>query len=127
MMLYHYTSKVAFDEIQRTKLLNRSDPWTTMDSSYGAGWYFTDLTPDKCHAWKVAHCWRNVTAFAKVECYLKFDIPENLLQHCRDHVYMLSSWDNQIKYVEGKDTPKCGRGSCMVCDVISTVKKFFGI
>lgn len=127
MLLYHYTSKVAFDEILRTSSLKPSDPWTTMDASYGHGWYFTDLPPDRCHAWKVAHCWRNVVAFSKVECYLKFDIPDAIIKHCREHVYMLNTWNQQIQYIEGKDTPKCGKGSCLVCDVITTVKKFFGL
>lgn len=126
MILYHYTSKESYDEIIRTKSLQRSDPWTTMDASYGQGWYFTDLAPDKCDAWTVAYCWRSISVFSKVKYYLKFEIPDSILKHCRDHVYMINAWDNDIKYLEGKETPKCGKGSCLACDVIGKVKKFFG-
>lgn len=40
---------------------------------------------------------------------------------------MLSAWDNRIKYIEGKETPKCGKGSCFVCEVMTKVKQFLGI
>lgn len=127
MILYHYTSKASFDAIIRTEKIQPSDPWTTMDSSYGRGWYFTDMAPDKCNAWTVAHCWRSISAFSKVEFYLKFDIPEDLLKKCREHVYMTNAWNNRIKYLEGKETPKCSKGPCFMCDVISKVKSFLGL
>ncbi|MFH1743732.1 MAG: HYD1 signature containing ADP-ribosyltransferase family protein [bacterium] len=126
MILYHYTSERAFNEIQRTKKIIPTDPWTTMDAAYGHGWYFTDLTPDTCDAWTVAYCWRNAAVFNKVECYLKFDIPDGILKHCRDHVYMISSWDDRIEYLEGKKTPNCSKSPCLSCDVISRVKSRFG-
>jgi hypothetical protein len=127
MILYHYTSKTAFDQIISTGNILPTDPWTTMDKAYGNGWYFTDLAPDQCDAWTVAHCWRTVSEFGKVQCYLKFDIPVGLAKHCREHVYMLSAWDSRIKYIEGKATPKCGKGSCFVCEVMTKVKQFLGI
>ena len=126
MILYHYTSKKSFDDILRTNSIIPSDPWTTMDASYGRGWYFTELPPDKCDAWTIAHCWRSVSVFSKVESYLKFDIPDDILKHCRDHVYMINGWDNRIKYIEGKETPKCSKAPCALCDVVSKVKKYFG-
>jgi hypothetical protein len=127
MILYHYTSKAAFDQIISTGKIRPTDPWTTMDKAYGHGWYFTDLPPDKCDAWTVAHCWRTISEFTKVQCYLKFEIPDGLAKYCREHVYMLSSWDNSVKYIEGKETPKCGKGSCFVCEVMTKVKQFLGI
>lgn len=127
MILYHYTSRKAFDEILRTSTILPSDPWTTMDVAYGHGWYFTDLPPNQCDAWTVAYCWRSLSLFNRVEYYLKFDIPDNILRHYRDHVYMISEWDDRIKYIEGKETPKCSKGSCILCDVISKVKQFFGL
>jgi hypothetical protein len=126
MILYHYTSKESFDQILSSGTINASDPWTTMDAAYGHGWYFTDLAPDKCDAWTVAYCWRSLSVFQRVECYLKFDIPDDILRKCRDHVYMISAWNDQIKYLEGNSTPKCSKGSCLACDVISKVKSFFG-
>ncbi len=127
MILYHYTSKESFDKITRTNSLQKSDPWTTMDASYGHGWYLTDLPPDHCDAWKVAHCWRSLSVFSKVRYYLKFDVPDGVYKRCRDHVYMINTWPDTIKYLEGKEAPKCGKGSCLVCDVIGTVKSFFGL
>ena len=127
MILYHYTSKACFDRIKKTESLDVSDPWTTMDASYGRGWYFTDLEPTNCDAWTIAHCWKNLSAFSKVECYLKFDIPDHIIKHCRDHVYMINNWHENIKYLEGNNTPKCGKGSCFVCDIIGKVKQFLGI
>lgn len=125
MILYHYTSRAAFDEIMRTKKVLASDPWTTMDVAYGHGWYFTDLAPDKCDAWTVAYCWRSLDVFNKVEFYLKFDVPDDILKHCREHVYMISLWDDRIQYLEGKETQKCSKAPCTLCDVISKVKQFF--
>lgn len=127
MLVYHYTSKSSFNDILRTAVLTPSDPWTTMDASYGHGWYFTDFPPDKCDAWTVAYCWRSISVFTKVECYLKFEIPDDILKHCRDHVYMISAWDDRIKYLEGKETPKCPKGPCLLCDAIASVKQFFGL
>lgn len=135
MILYHYTSAASFRNITTTGVLNASDPWTTMDSAYGNGWYFTDRPPDQCDAWTVAHCWRTLKVFDRVEYYLKFEIPDNLLAKCRDHVWMIgpANWNGNInsgwpvKYLEGKSTPKCGKAvSCLVCDAIKAVKQFFG-
>lgn len=126
MILYHYTTKAAFDEIMRTRNLLPTEPWTTMDKAHGHGWYFTDLAPDKCDAWTVAYCWRSISEFGKVQCHLKFDIPDDILKHCRDHVYMIAAWNDRIKYLEEKETQKCPKGPCMLCDVISRVKQFLG-
>ncbi len=126
MILYHYTTKQSYDEIIRSNTIRPSNPWITMDAAYGLGWYFTDLPPDKCDAWTIAYCWRSLSVFEKVEYYLKFEIPDELTKRCRDHVYMITGWDNRIQYLEGKATPKCSKGPCLVCDVISKVKQFFG-
>lgn len=128
MILYHYTSKAAFDEIIRTGDIKPTDPWTTMDKAYGHGWYFTDIEPTHCYAWTVAYCWRDVSTsvFGKTEAYLKFEMPDHLPRHCRDHVYMLSQWDDNIKYLEGKTTNKCSKGPCFICDILTKVKKAFG-
>jgi len=127
MVLFHYTSKDSFNEILRTKKILASDPWTTMDAAYGHGWYFTDLAPNQCDAWTVAYCWRSLSVFNRVEYYMKFDIPDGSLKYCREHVYMLSKWDDRISYIEGKETPKCSKGPCIMCSVISTVRKFLGL
>ena len=126
MILYHYTTKESFDEITHTNSINKSDPWTTMDASYGQGWYFTDHAPEKCDAWTVAYCWMSLKVFSKVKYYLKLDIPDSILKHCRKHVYMITEWSDDIKYLEGKESPKCGEGACLSCHMIAKVKKAFG-
>lgn len=135
MILYHYTSADNFRAITRSGLLHASDPWTTMDAAYGHGWYFTDRPPDKCDAWTVAHCWRSLDVFQRVEYYLKFDIPDHLLKNCREHVWMIdqSDWNGNLNnrwpvtYIEGKKNQGCSKAvSCLVCDVISKVKSFLG-
>lgn len=127
MILYHYTSTSAFDQILRTREILPSDPWTTMDFAYGRGWYFTDIPPTQCDAWTVAYCWRSLSVFNKVESYLEFDVPDGLATRCREHVYMIGTWDKRITYLEGKQTPKCPKGPCLACAIISTVKQFLGL
>lgn len=127
MTLYHYTSKAAFDKISSTGQLLPTDPWTTMDKTYGHGWYFTDLAPHMCGAWTLAHCWKTVSDFSKIQCYFKFAIPAARLKHCREHVYMLETWDSRIQWLEGKETPKCSQGDCLMCDVLVKVKRFLEI
>jgi len=127
MIVYHYTSKASFDEIMQSKEIRPSDPWTTMDAAYGQGWYFTDLLPNNCDAWTAAHCWKSLAVFSKLEYYLKFEIPDDILINCRNHVFMVDIWDDRIGYLEGKETPKCSKAPCMVCDVIVRVKQFLGL
>jgi len=127
MKLYHYTTKFSYEQIIKTNTLMISDPFTTMDAAYGKGWYFTDQSPDKCNAWTVAYCWRSLKVFDKVEYYLEYEIPDYLLRKCRDHVYMLTYWDSQIKRINNGETPKCSKGSCLMCDVIAKVKIFFNL
>ncbi len=122
MILYHYTSTPSFNEITRTGQLNPSDPWTTMDAAYGHGWYFTDLAPDQCRAWTVAYCWRQLDIFARVDAYFKFEIPDGIATRCREHVYVVKQWDQQITYLGGAQTQKCTKSfSCLFCDVITSV------
>ena len=128
---------MSFDNILRTKQIDPSAPWTTMDSSYGHGWYFTDREPaTACNAWTVAHCWRRLDIFNRVEYYLKFDVADHVLKKCREHVWMISApqWDGTIDgswpvvFLEGKKNPGCTKAvSCLVCDVIGKVKQFFGL
>ena len=127
MILYRYASKKEYADIVQTNTLRPSDPWTTMDVSYGSGWYFTDLAPDQCNAWTAACCWRNLSFLEKVKFYLTFDIPEKILKQCRKHVYMIPTWDNRIRYVGGSETPGCPKGPCILCDLVSKVKRFFGL
>jgi hypothetical protein len=112
----------------RTNTLNRSDPWTTMDAAHGVGWYFTDLGPDTCDAWTLAYCWRRLDIFTRVEANLKFYIPDEIVTHCRDHAYILKTWDNRIKYLEGNRNRKCPKAvSCLLYETITRVRRFLGL
>ncbi len=104
-----------------------TDPWTTMDKAYGHGWYFTDLDPNKCDAFTIAHCWRSSKAFKKIEYYLKFQIPDHLVKKCREHVYMLDYWDKTIKYLEGNKNKECTSAPCESCNKYSKIKNDFSI
>lgn len=117
MIVYHYTTKSAHDEIMRTKQILPSSPWTTMDSAHGTGWYFTDLDPEKCDSVVAYYCWRNGTLIDRVRYYLKFDIDSSLLKKCREHVYMVSKWDdNLIKYIGAYGNRSCPSQPCNTCE-----------
>jgi len=136
MILYHYTSSEAYDNIIAGNVLNPTQPFLTQDAAYGYGWYLTDQPPTNCDAWTVAHCWQTVgiSIFGKIECYLKFDVPDWMVKKGREHVYLiaLSSWDGKlspngaIKYLEGAKTPGCSKKPCWLCESIAKVKAFFG-
>ncbi len=115
--VYHYTTKEAYDEIMRTKQLRPSTPWTTMDSAFGTGWYFTDLGPDKCDISIAHHCWKNPDIIDRVKYYLEFDIDDSILKPCREHVYMVTTWNtNLITYIGGFQTKDCSLKPCHTCE-----------
>ncbi len=119
MIVYHYTSKQSFDEIIRTSSIKPSDPWTTMDATFGEGWYFTDLGPNICDMEIMYYCWRNTSVFDRLECYMKFDIHNSILQSCRPHVYMVAvdKWNaDSAKYLEGGATTNCSSKPCATCE-----------
>ncbi len=108
--LYHYTTKAAYDEIIRSGRIMPSDPWTTMDASYGRGWYFTDLGPEYCDVCIAEHCWRTQNALVKVDHYLEFDAEQTgvgFLQKCRAYVYMIVRWvTTKLRHVGGGAKPR---------------------
>jgi len=119
MIVYHYTTEEAFNEIGRTGQFRISNPWTTMDAAYGTGWYFTDLGPDTCDVALLYHCWRNTSndILKRVEYYLEFDIDSKILKNTREHVYMVGSWDEKsIKYIGGYKNKGCSLKPCETCD-----------
>lgn len=119
MILYHYTTKEGYDEIQRTGTINPSNPWTTMDAAYGTGWYFTDLDPEKCDVMVIYYCWNNTsdTVLQRVEYYLKFDIDSTILKKTREHVFMVESWDRGlIKHIGSYKNRDCPKKPCNTCE-----------
>jgi len=127
MILYHYTTKESFDKIIETKNLNPSNPWTSQDHTYGNGWYFTDLDPQKCDIAIALQCWQTEESLSKVQYYLKYEIDDSISTFCRENVYIVKRWDNnKIKYVEGKKIPHCDQYPCSKCSKgKNIIQKFF--
>jgi len=87
MIVYHYTSEDAFNQIMRDSSFRPSSFSTALDATYGEGWYFTDLAPhvpdsELCQIW--GRC-----VPERVNRCLVFDIDDSLLQNTRPHVYRL--------------------------------------
>lgn len=117
MIVYHYTSEESYNEIMKTKIFQRSNPWTTMDAAYGNGWYFTDLDPQKCNMYVSKKCWQNTKAIYRVVYYLQWEIADQILTKCRDNVYMLNNWEEKhIKFLGGGKNTKCPKEPCETCE-----------
>jgi hypothetical protein len=127
MTLYHYTTKDNFDNIVQTKTLSASTPWTSQDHTYGDGWYFTDLDPQKCDIAIALQCWQNEDAINKVQYYLKFDVDTSISTFCRENVYIVKQWDSKkIRYIEGKKIPHCEQRPCSKCSKgKNIIQRFF--
>lgn len=124
MILFHYTTKASYDEIKRTGNLMKSSPWTTMDSAYGDGWYFTDLGPTTCDMAVAYHCWQNADLLERVQYFLKLEIHDSILKSCRDHVYMISTWNsNLIKYLDDGKNRECNLKPCHTCEKAKKYRK----
>jgi hypothetical protein len=87
MIYYHYTTKEAYDEINRTGQFIPSYFSRALDSTYGPGWYFTELTPEKTNT-ELYQLWGGAEP-ERVKYYLQFDINPEWLEYCRPHVYRL--------------------------------------
>lgn len=122
MIVYHYTNKGSFDAITASGQIAPSNPWTTMDSAYGTGWYFTDLSPNTCDMVLAYHCWNRTDVLDRVRYYLQFNIDISILKKCRQYVYMIGTWDAKlIKYIGGYQNTECSSKPCSTCE---TGKKY---
>jgi len=115
MIVYHYTTEDAYDEIIRAKEFVPSFFSTALDAVYGKGWYFTDLRPSTSDE-ELYQIWGQPEP-ERVERYLVFDIDSTLLQSTRLHVYRLAlecMQENIIKlmnyYIENKVVIKFIKG-----------------
>ena len=88
MIYYHYTDKHGYEEISRTNEFKPSYFSQALDATYGPGWYFTDLTPDKADD-ELYELWGGVAESDKTKYYIEFDIDPDVLQHCRPHVWRM--------------------------------------
>lgn len=116
MRIFHYTTKSSYNSIKTTGTINQSTPWTSTDCSYGNGWYFTDLTPDKCDMVIALQCWKDVNALNKIESYFEFEADISALTKCRENVFIVKNWDtSKIKYVKDGAIPNCPDRPCTKC------------
>ncbi|OYD17268.1 hypothetical protein CH330_00580 [candidate division WOR-3 bacterium JGI_Cruoil_03_51_56] len=115
MIVYHYTTKEAYDGIISTKQFIPSFFSTALDAVYGEGWYFTDLPPSSSD--EELYQLRGQPEPERIKRYLVFDINSTLLQNTRPHVYRLALervQESVIKlvnyYIENKVVIKFIRG-----------------
>ena len=93
MKVYHYTSKTGLSTITTSSEFHPSYLNPEMDTAFGEGWYFTDLSPDTTPNDDLQmSLWMRTgqTERTKCECYLAFEIDDELLQYCRPNVYRLA-------------------------------------
>jgi len=137
MIYYHYTPKYSYENIIRNKKLNPSNGFIQQDAAYGNGWYMTDIKPEDCYGWIAAYCWQSLSReiFGKIECYLKFDVPDSMIKKGREHVFLIpeQKWTGDInnsgtvKYLGGGEVAKCNTAvSCWICHTIQNIKNRFG-
>ena len=109
MTLFHYTPTTGYAGIvQSGGVLQPSNPWTTMDSAFGVGTYFTDVGPDFCRSYIAYVCWTK-PALDRVACYLKYEIDATIVTACkRPNVFMVQVWDiARIRLLAHGNNPTC--------------------
>jgi hypothetical protein len=88
--VWHYTSENALNEIKRT---NKFAPsvFKPTDTTYGQGWYVTDLPPSTPIQELCDYLWtdRSLQTQEKTKAYVKLEIDNRYLVDCRPHVYLL--------------------------------------
>lgn len=89
MKVYHYTSEYSLSIITTSSEFRPSYLNPAMDTAFGEGWYFTDLSPDTTPNDDLQKSlWMRVEP-TKCQCYLAFEIDDSLLKECRPNVYRL--------------------------------------
>jgi hypothetical protein len=99
MRVYHYTSVVSINNIKASNKFYPSSFIRSDDSTYGTGWYFSDLPPDTQNDKLFRLLWGtnypDPDIKNRVTAYLVFDIDDSLLKSCRSNVFKLD--DKLIK------------------------------
>ncbi len=90
MIVYHYTSEDAFNIISTTRKFLPSYLNPQMDTAFGEGWYFSDLSPETEDNKLQQALWMRSEP-TKCKRYLAFEIDDSLLQYCRPNVYRLKT------------------------------------
>jgi len=116
MALYHYTTKSRHDEIISSgKFKSSSD--TQTDSTYGIGWYFTDLGPDICDIVLMDYCWQKDTFHQRVKCFFQLEVVGGQAHYMRNHVYFVPQ-DIYVSFniVRHGEVPECSLKPCYSCE-----------
>ncbi|MCK4352572.1 hypothetical protein KAW65_04100 [candidate division WOR-3 bacterium] len=88
MIVYHYTSIEAYNNIISSKKFFPSYLNPQMDTAFGEGWYFTKLSPETEDKKLQNAIWLKDEP-TKCKRYLAFEIDDSLLHYCRPNVYRL--------------------------------------
>ena len=115
MALYHYTTQTRHDAILRSKTLNHSSD-IQQDSTYGIGWYFTDLDPESCEKIRMHYCWQRGTLHQRVKYYFQLAVVGAIPQWKRKHVYFVPLNANvSFRIVSHGEVPECPLKPCHTC------------
>ena len=116
MALYHYTTKTRHDEIIKSgKFKSSSD--TQTDSTYGIGWYLTDLGPNICDMVLMDYCWQKDTFHQRVKYYLQLEVVGGIANWKRDHVYFVpSNFGVSFNIIDHGEVPECSLKPCHACE-----------
>jgi hypothetical protein len=95
--VWHYTYENAINEIKRTNKFTPS-VFKPTDTTYGQGWYVTDLPPSTPIQELCDYLWTDysLSTQEKTKAYVKLEIDDRYLVDCRPHVYLL-----KLEYVNG--------------------------
>jgi hypothetical protein len=117
MALYHYTTEMRLQDILGSGKWHPSTD-TVHDSTYGEGWYLTDLPPTTCEKVLMQYCWEKSTLHRRVEYYMMVAVVGALAQWVRDHVFLVPRRQGVSFTIlhQGK-APECSLKPCNTCSL----------
>jgi len=88
MALYHYTTETRHEKIMKSGRILPSEN-TQYDSTYGEGWYLTDLPPSTCEITLMKSLWQRTTMHQRARHYLEVEVAGGNVYKMREHVYFV--------------------------------------
>lgn len=117
MVLYHYTDAKGYNGITNTNVLMPSTD-SMIDATHGRGYYFTDLSPDKCDRQIAKCCWGNKLFTDRVQYFLTCDIPQGVYQWCKPNVYLVPEGRaSNFNLIRKGPKPYCSLKPCNACSL----------
>jgi len=115
MALYHYTTEMRLEDILASKTWHPSTD-TVHDSTYGEGWYLTDLPPTTCEKVLMGYCWQKSTLHRRVQYYMKVAVNGAQPFWVREHVFLVPRRQGvSFTVLEHGDAPECPLKPCNTC------------